>query len=56
VLRRPTCENFLYVFKAARRAARAAATARTPSLPLTLRYGGANAGRLARIAQMSGRC
>ena len=30
------CENFLYIFKAARRAARAAATARTPPLPLTL--------------------
>ena len=32
----PVCENFLYGFKAARRAARAAATARTPPLPLTL--------------------
>jgi hypothetical protein len=32
----PPCENFLYVFKAARRAARAAATARSPSLPLAL--------------------
>jgi hypothetical protein len=30
------CENFLYVFKAARRAARAANTARTPPLPLAL--------------------
>ena len=30
------CENFLYVFKAARRAARAAAMARSPSLPLAL--------------------
>jgi len=30
------CENFLYGFKAARRAARAAATAHTPSLPLAL--------------------
>ena len=30
------CEDFLYGFKAARRAARAAATARTPPLPLTL--------------------
>jgi hypothetical protein len=30
------CENFLYGFKAARRAARAAATARTPPLPLAL--------------------
>ena len=35
-LRNP-CENFLYGFKAARRAARAAATARTPTLPLRLR-------------------
>jgi hypothetical protein len=32
----PPCENFLYVFKAARRAARAAATAPWPSLPLAL--------------------
>ena len=32
----PACENFLYGFKAAPRAARAAATARTPSLPLAL--------------------
>src|SRR2546423_690067 len=32
----PACENFLYGFKAARRAARPAATARTPPLPLTL--------------------
>ena len=30
------CENFLYAFKAARRAARAAATAPWPSLPLAL--------------------
>jgi len=30
------CENFLYGFKAARRAARAADSARTPQLPLTL--------------------
>jgi hypothetical protein len=30
------CENFLYVFKAARRAARAADTARSPQLPLAL--------------------
>ena len=30
------CENFLYGFKAARRAARAANTARTPQLPLAL--------------------
>ena len=30
------CENFLYGFKAARRAARAANSARTPSLPLAL--------------------
>jgi len=30
------CENFLYRFKAARRAARAAATARSPPLPLAL--------------------
>jgi hypothetical protein len=30
------CEDFLYGFKAARRAARAADTARTPTLPLTL--------------------
>ena len=30
------CENFLYVFKAARRAARAADSARTPLLPLAL--------------------
>jgi hypothetical protein len=35
-LPRTRCENFLYVFKAARQAARAAATARSPSLPLTL--------------------
>ena len=33
---RSTCENFLYGFKAARRAARAADTARSPSLPLAL--------------------
>ena len=33
---RSPCENFLYVFKAARRAARAAASARTPSLALAL--------------------
>ena len=32
----PPCENFLYGFKAARRAARAAATAPWPSLPLAL--------------------
>ena len=32
----PLCENFLYGFKAARRAARAANTARTPPLPLAL--------------------
>ena len=32
----PLCENFLYVFKAARRAARAAASAPWPSLPLPL--------------------
>jgi hypothetical protein len=44
------CENFLYGFKAARRAARAAATAPRPSLPLELRSGRANAGRLARRA------
>jgi hypothetical protein len=44
----PACENFLYVFKAARRAARAAATAPRPSLSLTLHSGRANAGRLAR--------
>jgi len=31
------CENFLYGFKAARRAARAADTARTPTLPLRRR-------------------
>ena len=37
--------SFLYGFKAARRAARAADTARSPTLPLALRYGGANAGR-----------
>jgi len=30
----PACENFLYGFKAARRAARAAAAARSPPLPL----------------------
>ena len=30
------CENFLYVFKAARRAARAADSARSPLLPLAL--------------------
>ena len=30
------CENFLYGFKAARRAARAADSARSPSLPLAL--------------------
>ena len=30
------CENFLYGFKAARRAARAANTARSPQLPLAL--------------------
>ncbi len=36
VPRRPTCEHFLYVFKAARRAARAAASAPWPSLPLAL--------------------
>jgi len=41
LMTRPLCENFLYVFKAARRAARAANSARTPPLPLTLRYGGA---------------
>jgi len=47
------CENFLYGFKAARRAARAAATARTPPLPLPLplrrrqrRSTGAKGGRL----------
>jgi hypothetical protein len=34
---RPTlCENFLYVFKAALRAARAATSAASPQLPLTL--------------------
>jgi len=33
---RPPCENFLYGFKAARRAARAAVSARSPSLPLAL--------------------
>jgi hypothetical protein len=49
---RLSCENFLYGFKAARRAARAADTARTPPLSLTLRYGGANAGRLARKDEM----
>ena len=32
----PRCENFLYGFKAARRAARAANTARSPQLPLAL--------------------
>ena len=32
----PACENFLYGFKAARRAARAANTARSPLLPLAL--------------------
>jgi hypothetical protein len=37
--------------RAARRAARAADTARTPSLPLALRNGGANAGRLERKAE-----
>ena len=42
------CENFLYRFKAARWAARAAASAPWPSLSLTLRSGRANAGRLAR--------
>jgi hypothetical protein len=52
----PLCENFLYGFKAAQRAARAAASARSPSLPLALplrrrrrRSAGAkcvNAGRL----------
>jgi hypothetical protein len=31
---KPCCENFLYVFKAARRAARAAAAAASPALPL----------------------
>ena len=30
------CENFLYGFKAARRAARAADTTRSPQLPLAL--------------------
>jgi hypothetical protein len=44
------CENFLYGFKAARRAARAAATAPRPSLSLARRSGRANAGRLARKA------
>jgi hypothetical protein len=34
------CENFLYGFKAARRAARAAATAPWPSLSLALRSAG----------------
>ena len=48
MLRRPPCENFLYVFKAARWAARAAASAPGPSLSLTLHSGRANAGRLAR--------
>jgi hypothetical protein len=43
------CEKFLYGFKAARRAARAADTARTPELPLTLPAPAApGAGRLAR--------
>ena len=49
----PPCENFLYGFKAARRAARAAATAPRPSLPLRSRCapdGRANVGRLARQA------
>jgi hypothetical protein len=32
----PACENFLYGFKAARRAARAANSARSPLLPLAL--------------------
>jgi hypothetical protein len=35
-LKTGVCENFLYGFKAARGAARAADTARTPQLPLTL--------------------
>ena len=35
-IRHQACENFLYDFKAARRAARAAATAPWPSLPLPL--------------------
>jgi hypothetical protein len=34
--RAPACENFLYGFKAARRAARAADSARSPLLPLAL--------------------
>jgi hypothetical protein len=36
------CENFLYVFKAARRAARAADAAATPQLPLALTLWRAN--------------
>jgi hypothetical protein len=43
-----SCEKFLYGFKAARRAARAAASAPRPSLSLARRSGRANAGRLAR--------
>src|SRR5262249_3290180 len=49
-----TCENFLYYFKAAPRAARAADTAARPPLPLTLPLRPAHAGRLARRAQSFG--
>jgi hypothetical protein len=42
--------SFLYGFKAARRAARAADKAPRPTLPLALGVGRANAGRLARKA------
>ena len=48
------CANFLYGFKAAPRAARAAASAPRPSLSLTLHSGRANAGRLARKAKYLG--
>jgi hypothetical protein len=48
------CENFLYGFKAARQAARAADSAPRPSLSLARRSGRANAGRLARKAKYLG--
>jgi hypothetical protein len=49
-----SCENFLYSFKAARRAARVANTARMPPLSLALPLPGANAGRLARKYEARG--
>ena len=52
----PACEKFLYGFKAARWAARAAASARSPSLPLTLPLRRRpTPGRLARKSRKPGR-